>query len=63
VKTFIQIIAGPNRPQLRRLTMLQRAYSALSLVLAGLLLAPLAVAQTVTGEVTDANNTVGQVPY
>ena len=38
--------------------MLQRAYSALSLVLAGLLLAPVAVAQTVTGEVTDANNTV-----
>ncbi|MCH7637113.1 MAG: TonB-dependent receptor [Proteobacteria bacterium] len=38
--------------------MLQRAYSALSLVLAGLLLAPLAVAQTVTGEVTDANNRV-----
>lgn len=38
--------------------MLNRAFSALSLVLAGLLFAPITVAQTVTGEVTDAKNTV-----
>ena len=38
--------------------MLKKAFSVLSLSLAGLLLAPLAVAQTVTGEVTDTNNTV-----
>ncbi|MDA0706971.1 MAG: TonB-dependent receptor [Proteobacteria bacterium] len=38
--------------------MRQKAFSAFSLALAGLLLAPIVAAQTVTGEVTDANNTV-----
>ena len=38
--------------------MLKKAFSALSLALAGLLVTPLAAAQSVTGEVTDANNTV-----
>lgn len=38
--------------------MLKKAFTALSLALAGLLLAPIAAAQTVTGEVTDANNTI-----
>lgn len=38
--------------------MLQKAFSVLSLTLAAFLFAPLAVAQTVTGEVTDAKNTV-----
>jgi TonB-dependent receptor len=38
--------------------MLRKAFSALSLTLAAMLLTPIAVAQTVTGEVTDAGNTV-----
>jgi TonB-dependent receptor len=38
--------------------MLKKAFSVLSLALASFLLTPLAVAQTVTGEITDANNTV-----
>ncbi|MGI9233289.1 MAG: TonB-dependent receptor [Woeseiaceae bacterium] len=38
--------------------MLKKAFFALSLALAGLVLAPVVAAQTVTGEVTDANNTV-----
>jgi hypothetical protein len=37
--------------------MLRKAFSALSLTLAAMLLTPIAVAQTVTGEVTDAGNT------
>jgi len=38
--------------------MLKKAFFALPLALAGLLITPLVAAQTVTGEVTDANNTV-----
>ena len=38
--------------------MLRKAFAVLSLTLAGSLLTATAAAQTVTGEVTDANNTV-----
>ncbi|MGI9271847.1 MAG: TonB-dependent receptor [Woeseiaceae bacterium] len=38
--------------------MLKRAFSVISLSLAGLLLSPIVAAQTVTGEVTDANSTI-----
>jgi TonB-dependent receptor len=50
--------ASDGEPATRRKTMLYKAFSALSLALAGILLAPVVIAQTVTGEVSDANNTV-----
>jgi len=58
VNTPIQINAGTFGSALRRITTLRKAFAATSLILVGLLFAAAASAQTVTGEVTDANNTV-----